>query len=351
MSAAASGVRDRRTIPDAPRIPGLRFRALRRPDDVASLVALANLAADTDAVEEHDSEEEWSNWLEHDARRDPEEDLLLAEVDGKLVAFTLAGWEPDNDGGYNYATWGAVHPKWRRRGLGTALLRWTEARQQQVSAGHPPDVAKRLESWSYLQEVGRNALLEANGYDPVRYWFEMERPDLEAIPAARFPDGVQIRPVLEEHLRRIFDVEVAAFRDHFGGIDDTEEAFQRMLHDPRRDVSLWVVAWHDEEIVGQSLNRINRSENEARGTRRGRVNAVGVLRDWRRKGIGRALVAESLRLLRDAGMTSARLGVDAENPHGALGLYESLGFVVVARGRIYRKDLTGPVPAGPGSAR
>lgn len=341
MSAAATGPRGGPTLPDAPRIPGVRYRALRRPEDVASLVALANLAADTDGVDEHDTEEEWSNWLEHDARRDPDRDILLAEADGEVVAFTIGGWELDNDGGHNYATWGAVHPAWRRRGLGTALLRWTEARQRRVAAGHPRDVAKRLESWSYVQEVGRTALLEVNGYEPVRYWFEMERPDLAAIPEVPFPDGVEIRPVADDHLRRIFDVEVAAFRDHFGGIDDTEEAFQRMVHDPRRDVSLWVVAWHDDEIVGQSLNRINRSENEARGTRRGRVNAVGVLRDWRRKGIGRALVAESLRVLRDAGMTSARLGVDAENPHGALGLYESLGFRVVARGRIYRKPLAG----------
>lgn len=341
MSAALSGSRDASAVPNPPRIPGLWFRVLRRPDDVASLVALANLAADSDGVEEHDTEEEWSNWLDHDARRDPDRDILLAEVDGRVVAFTIGGWELDNDGGHNYATWGAVHPGWRRRGLGTALLRWTEARQRQVAAGHPPEVAKRLESWSYVQEIGRNALLGANGYEPVRYWFEMERPDLDAIPAVSWPDGVEIRPVLDEHLRRIFEVEVAAFRDHFGGIDDTEEAFQRMVHDPRRDVSLWVVAWHGDEIVGQSLNRINRAENEALGTRRGRVNAVGVLRAWRRLGIGRALVAESLRVLRDAGMTSARLGVDAENPHGALGLYESLGFAVIHRGRIYRKPLAG----------
>ena len=339
MSASVAGSSRGPAVPDPPRIAGLGFRALRRPGDVAALVALANLAADADRVEEHDSEEEWSNWLEHDARRDPERDLLVAEVDGTIVAFTIGGWEVDNDGGHNYATWGAVHPGWRRRGLGTALLRWTEARQRQVAAGHPPEVAKRLESWSYVQEVGRNALLEANGYAPVRYWFEMERLDLEAIPTVPLPDGVEIRPVLDEHLRQIFEVEVAAFRDHFGGIDDTEEAFQRMVHDPRRDVSLWVVAWHGDEIVGQSLNRINRAENEALGTRRGRVNAVGVLRAWRRRGIGRALVAESLRVLRHAGMTSARLGVDAENPHGALGLYESLGFAVVARGRIYRKVL------------
>ena len=54
---------------------------------------------------------------------------------------------------------------------------------------------------------------------------------------------------------------------------------------------------------------------------------MSVRRPWRRRGLARALVAESLRALRDAGMTSAVLGVDADNPTGALGVYEDNGFV------------------------
>jgi mycothiol synthase len=326
-------------VPEPPPIAGLRFRGLRRPDDIGPVVALANLAADADGVEEHETPAEWANWLEHDARRDPDRDLLLAEVDGVMVGFTIGGWELDNDGGHDYGVWGAVHPDWRRRGIGGALLSWTEARQRQVAASHPPEVEKRLESWAFTQEASRTALLEANGYAPIRYWFQMDRPSLDDLPQPDFPPGVEVRPVRDDHLREIFEVEVEAFSDHFGGIDDTPEAFQRMVNDPRRDTSLWVVAWHGGEIVGQSLNRINRAENEALGLRRGWVNAVGVRRAWRRQGIGRALVAESLRVLRDAGAETARLGVDAENPHGALGLYETLGFGVVQRGRIYRKPL------------
>lgn len=326
-------------IPDPPPIAELRFRGIRRPGDIGPVVALANLAAEVDRIEEHETPEEWANFLEHDARRDPDRDILLAEVDGTLVGFTIGGWELDNDGGHNYGVWGAVHPGWRRRGMGGALLRWTEARQRQVAAAHGPEVVKRLESWSFIQDQARSALLEANGYAPVRYWFQMDRPSLEDLPDVRFPDGVEVRPVREEDLRQIFEVEVEAFSDHFGGIDDTPEAFARMVNDPRRDNALWVVAWHGDEIVGQSLNRINRAENEALGLRRGWVNAVGVRRAWRRKGIGRALVAESLRVLRDGGAATARLGVDAENPHGALGLYERLGFSVVQQGRIYRKPL------------
>jgi ribosomal protein S18 acetylase RimI-like enzyme len=55
--------------------------------------------------------------------------------------------------------------------------------------------------------------------------------------------------------------------------------------------------------------------------------------------MGQALVLASLNVLRKAGMTSASLGVDAENPHGALGIYERAGFRVTRRERIYRKPL------------
>ncbi len=338
-------------VPDPPAIAGLRFRGLVRPADIGRAVDTANLAAEADGVEEHETPEEWANFLEHDSRRDPDRDILLAEVDGTLVGFTIGGWELDNDGGHNYAVWGAVHPDWRRRGLGGALLRWTEARQRQVGALHDPAVAKRLESWAFTQERSRNALLASNGYTPIRYWFQMDRASLDDLPEPAFPEGVELRRVRDEDLRQIFEVEVEAFSDHFGGIDDTPQAFVRMVNDPRRDSALWVVAWHGEEIVGQSLNRINHAENEALGLHRGWVNAVGVRRAWRQKGIGRALVAESLRVLRDAGAESARLGVDAENPHGALGLYESVGFSVVQKGRIYRKPLLSGTAARPAELR
>lgn len=326
-------------VPDPPAIPGLRFRGIVLPDDLQPICDLGNTSNLHDATDEYDEPAELANWLSHDARRDPGRDILLAEIGGRQVAMAIGGWELDNDGSRNYGTWGVVHPDWRRRGLGGALLRWVEARQRQVAATHPAEVPKRLESWSFVQETGRNALLEGSGYGPIRHWFEMERPDLEAIPPVPLPEGIEFRPAREEDLRAVFDVEVTAFRDHFGGIDDTPEAYQRLVNDPRRELSLWVLAWHGDRIVGQARNRINRAQNEALGVSRGRVNAVAVRRDWRRQGIGRSIVAESLRVLKRAGVAGATLGVDAENPHGALGIYEGIGFRITKQGRIYRKEL------------
>ncbi len=328
-------------VPDVPAVPpiaGLRFRGIRRPDDFPVLAEASNLTSQADEVPEHHTPEELANWFEHDPGLDLDRDVVLVEVDGTLVGMAVAGWEKDNDGGYDYNTWGAVLPAWRRRGIGSALLGWVEARQRQVAAGHPAGVARRLQSWSYVQESGRTALLERNGYAAVRYWFEMERPDLEAIPEAPLPDGFRFVPGPEADPREVWDVVVAAFKDHFGAMDDSEEAYQSHRNDPNRDPSLWALVEHEGRIVGTALNRINRAENQARGIQRGRVNAVAVLRDFRRRGLGRAITAESLRLLRSAGMRGATLGVDAENPHGALGIYEKLGFSVTDQGRIYRKE-------------
>ena len=324
---------------EAPPIAGLRFRGMVRPDDYPVLTELGNLTAAADSVQERHTPEEMQNWLEHDPNRDLDRDLLVAEVDGRVVALAMGGWEEDNDGGRNYGTTGVVHPEVRRRGLGTALLRWVEARQRQVAAGHPPEVTKRLESWSFVQEAGRCALLEANGYAPVRYWFEMERPTLDDIPEAPLPEGYRFVDPRRADPREVWMVVVAAFKDHFGSMDDSEEAYQRHVEDPNWNPSLWVLVEHEGRIVGTALNRINRAENEALGIARGRVNAVAVAREHRRRGLGRSITAESMRVLRDEGMPAAWLGVDAENPHGALGIYESLGFGVIQEGRIYRKAL------------
>lgn len=67
-------------------------------------------------------------------------------------------------------------------------------------------------------------------------------------------------------------------------------------------------------------------ENEAFGRRRGYTEQIFTRRPWRGRGIATALIGRNLRLLAERGMSEAALNVDAENPTGALALYERVGF-------------------------
>ncbi|MEO7573135.1 MAG: GNAT family N-acetyltransferase, partial [Acidimicrobiales bacterium] len=61
------------------------------------------------------------------------------------------------------------------------------------------------------------------------------------------------------------------------------------------------------------------------------INTVGTRRTYRGKGVARWLMAETHRRIAtaDEGYERAILGVDAENPTGALALYRSQGYEAV----------------------
>jgi mycothiol synthase len=189
--------------------------------------------------------------------------------------------------------------------------------------------------WASENETGHHALLGSEGFTVNRWFFLMRRPTLEDIPEAPVPDGIDLRPVREADHRAIFDAEFEAFLDHWQPRDYDEAAFERLYKKADLDTDLWVVAWDRDEIAGVVQTWIWQGENEQLGVKRGWLEHISVRRPWRRRGLGRAITAEALRRLRAAGMTDAMLTVDGDNPTGALGLYEGLGFVVDQRSSDY----------------
>ena len=87
------------------------------------------------------------------------------------------------------------------------------------------------------------------------------------------------------------------------------------------------------------LNFVNHEENQEYDRKRGYTESICVRRPWRRRGLAKALIARSFKVIKDLGMTEAALGVDTENPNGALQLYKSMGFQVAKQHTTYRKPL------------
>jgi mycothiol synthase len=331
---------------DEPDIPGLSFRRLLLPDDLLPLAEMHNRACEADDIDERESPEEWAAWFAHPSGFDPLTDCLVGEIDGRIVAYAQARANDDNDGGRNYVAGGEVDPEYRGRGIGRAVLRHNirhlrdRARREAEAGTAPHDPSeRRLESWAFESQARRSRLLASEGFEVVRWFFEMLRPNLDDIADMPMPDGLELRPVVPEHHRQIWAADIEAFKDHWGASEESEEAFQRFFGPPDFEPELWRVAWDGDEVAGVVMNRVLTTFNEQMGERRGLLAGVSVRRPWRRRGLARALVAESLRALRDAGMTSAVLGVDADNPTGALGVYEDNGFVVDRRGMNYRRPL------------
>ena len=82
-----------------------------------------------------------------------------------------------------------------------------------------------------------------------------------------------------------------------------------------------------------------KEENEANNRKRGYTEFISVKEGWRGNGIAQALMADTLKKLKERGMEEAALGVDAENPSGALGLYRKMGFEVRKKVLFLRKEI------------
>ena len=325
----------------AERIPGLVVRPYAGKADHADFVRIANAEYEADGVRGRTSVPETDAWLGHPSERfDPARDMRFAELDGRPVAVEWTDWVDTTDGLREYRSRGHVEPAARRRGIGTALFADGLRRLEATARGHDTDRPKALGTFIHDTSVGASKLIAAFGLEPVRFFFDMERTlagDLPEVPA--LPAGLEVRPVSADDGPAIWRADHDAFRDHWGGFDPSDAAYRRWIDSPEFDPRLFIVAFDGDEIAGAVLNAIFPEENEELGIRRGWLDSVFTRRAWRRRGLAKALIVRAFHLLRERGLDTAALGVDADNPSGALGLYESVGFTVTERMTAWRRPI------------
>jgi mycothiol synthase len=316
----------------------LRLRPYAGESDLADILRIQNAEAEADRIDERESADGIAAEYGHpsdsfDARRD----VTIAEIDGRAVAFGQREWVDTTDGFREYRINGCVDPAWRRQGIGAAILAENEGLVRELAATHESSRTPLLGSWSMESQPGDIALLQAAGFSRARWFFDMARPALDDVPDLPLPDGLELRPITSELVRQVWHADVDAFRDHWGGFDPSDAHLQSWLARPSTDIGLWLIAFDGDEVAGGILNAIDAEENQALGLSRGWLASVFTRRAWRRRGLATALIARSLIVLRERGMTSAALGVDADNESGALGMYERMGFEVRERSTAWRR--------------
>lgn len=334
-------IRQTLQIPEAPLLPGLTFRNFRGESDFPAMIRVIDATKTVDQYEGSETVEDLARSYSHLTNCDPYQDVLIAEMNGEMVAHSrVTWWIEEANGNYFYTSFGFVDPPWRRKGIGQAMLRHNQRRLRKIASTHPMEPAKSYESFCSDFQKDTLTLLENAGYQIVRRGYSMVRPDLEAIPDLALPDGLEVRPVQSDQHRMIWDAFAEAFLDHWGYSKPQEEDYRNWVESPEFQPDLWQIAWDGDQVAGMILNFIDHIQNQAYNRKRGYTEGIAVRRPWRRRGLARTLLARSLKMHRDLGMTEAALGVDATNLSGANILYESMGF------RVYKIHFTLRKPMG-----
>jgi ribosomal protein S18 acetylase RimI-like enzyme len=291
---------------------------LRRPTE-ADVPAVTELirAVEVDLVgkaeqTEGDLRDEW-------ARLDLERDVWLVELDGRLAACVAVAIEG------RPIFIGYVHPNCRGRGIGTELVDLCE--EEGRARG-----LEKLQTAVLTADERAQELLRARGYDEARRYYRMAI-DLDEPPAAPdWPPGLDVAPVEAAEIGRFHDTLDEAFAEEWGHEPEHGVDWRSVRETRHPDHSLWFVVKDGEEIAGAAV-----ADEDRRGV--GWVAAIGVRKPWRRRGLGEALLLHCFRELGARGKRKIALGVDAENPTGAMRLYERAGMHVARTAVFFEKAL------------
>jgi len=325
-------------VPPLPQLPDVLFRPFHGRLDYPHLARIITAFAAGEGSDRVETVEGVAAHYDHLERCDPERDLLVAEVAGQPVGYSRVWWDHEADGPLLYTQVCFVDPTFGGRGIGSALFTWNEGRLREIAAEHDaPD--KQFQVFINDRNTAATELVRGSGFEPVTYAAEMVRPSVENLPDHPLPDGVEIRPASEDQLRAIWEADTDAFRDHWGYVEPTETSYAEFLARPYQDLALWKIAWDDEGVAGQVRSFVDAAQNAEHGLQRGWTENISTARRWRRRGLAKALIVESIRELAKRGMNEVALGVHTENPNGAFDLYAGLGYEVVGSWTTYRKAL------------
>lgn len=237
------------------------------------------------------------------------EDTIVGTVDGIVVGY-VAPLQQEL----------VVHPDHRRRGIGTRL----------VETGFGYARAHNLPSLTLAPppgNTGAEAFATRLGFTYDSSFWQLRLPPEREVERPVFPRSVVARPFTSDvDLGRYVGMINSAFADHpspiMVTIDAVKLAHTRTGFVPD-NICLLSAAIDPETPIAFCRTRVDLDDA---GLRIGEISLIGVVAEWRGKGLGRELLKWGVHRLRALEVDEVTLHVEAKNEH-ALGMYERTGFV------------------------
>jgi ribosomal protein S18 acetylase RimI-like enzyme len=308
-------------------------------DDLAKLVDLARACYQVDGgIHSMFEPDQISSRFFPD---DPGAAIGAVNAEGQLVACSAVSVSDDSI--TRRATLvGHVRPDIRKRGLGTYLMQWSQVQAQNLLAGAAADrQILRIPTESLTDSADRLYLAHGfeNVFEALVMGWDLRRP----VPDHPLPPDVSStnwQPDLADQFFQAYD---GAFRDRPGFPGYSAEQWITGVTENDHKPEWTLLAYVNAVPVGFVIGNIDLSLDPPGG----HIAQVGVIPSQRNRGIGSALLVETMRRMQAEGALSARLEVHVDNP-GAIQTYADLGFVTIGRRARYERIVQGS-PAGAGS--
>jgi GNAT superfamily N-acetyltransferase len=294
-------------------VDGLRIAPVSE-SDLDAVVALIEEADRSLGVPPDPVREELA-WVWHLPTTRLDRDTKIVRDGETPVAYAEATWkDPDSGGPLDLVV--RIRPGYTQTGIGESLIGWAEA----VAAERG---CEGIRTWIVDRDEYMRDLLLSHAFVYVRSAYTMWKvlagePD---VPAP--PDGVSISPYTDEDERTLHELHEAAFAEHWGFRPMSLELWNDFLHGEGWDPSLVFLARTDQAAVGYVVGFLEEMSVL--------IGILGVLKDYRGRGIAKALLHRSFAECWRRGKKNVRLGVDTQNITGAVGLYEAVGMSVHRR--------------------
>ncbi|MBC7235265.1 MAG: Nif3-like dinuclear metal center hexameric protein, partial [Chloroflexi bacterium] len=153
-----------------------------------------------------------------------------------------------------------------------------------------------------VEFVGRTCSYEIYATERERgLSVHMRRDDLEDLPPLEIPAGYTLRPMAADEAWAYIQV---MNRSNYAGEIGEEWFEQQFSSDPEYDPSYLQIIWKGKEPVAAA----GAWHREIEGERWGMIHWVGVVREERGKGLGKAVTLAALHKLKERGFSRAMLG-------------------------------------------
>jgi ribosomal protein S18 acetylase RimI-like enzyme len=273
-----------------------------------------------------------------------ENDVMVVQLEEKIIGVAWTYFLPSESKEERCYVFGGVLPEFRQQGVGTELMTWAVQHGESLLRGTGRMLPKYLRTDVSQQNESAAQLFAKFGMKPVRFEEDVIR-ELNNLPEVNVNQKYVIVPWDSARNEEARNVKNLAFQDHWGSTPTSSELWLQMVNGStaRLDHSFFAVN-QQQEIVGLLLTHRYESDDELLEKRIGWIDKLATLAEHRKQSIAKNLIAHALHSYTEDGLTHAALSVDTQNPTGAYGLYESLGFELYRGTTTYERQIN-PVPS------